>query len=1001
MLVIKDFATTILASALTAAATSVVVSDASRLPALSAGDYYYLVLQKFTDRTNVEVVKVTGATGNTLTVVRAQAGTTAKSFAIGDYAEQRVTVGTFSEYIAQSVADKVDKSGGHVEQSLGLLNTGDLVKATVGISYDATNGHGTILSGGEGANKATPYVALRPLGVADSSVQLKYAQDGSLILSGGSRYVETGLLSMRHPQDANGWPNATNNDANNYNNRARGKVHVNNNALYFIADGTFNARRFGIQSGHESPGYATAYGILDLNPFGGTVRVNGGTVYHTNYVPTPAAVGALALAGGTLTGALDQNMGGYGGRMLAAGGYAYLQGGKVGGDTADQKLRITGINLVPLTEFDILTAGHGVAKANGARIYTEQYVPTPSVLGVVPQARTINSKPLTSDITLSAADVGAVAAADNTYWRRRGLKTDLNTADNARPGYFSVTPTSVGMPIAGIYGHGLTVGPGDDAQYDVWYSQILFGHNNRIYTRNGVNGAAAGAWNYIFTSTDKPTAADVGALPITGGTLTGNLTAPAVLVSSAQNTSVNALTRKDYVDSAIAAGDALQVSKSGDTMTGDLTAPKVLVSGVQGAEDNALTRKDYVDSQVATRAPTAHTHTVANVDGLQTALDGKSATSHTHTAADVGALPVNANAVSATKLQTARTINGTDFDGSGNITTANWGTARTLTIGNSGKSVNGAGNVSWSLAEIGAARSAGEVSSGAAANISTATFVQWLESIGAFNDKSWTARCSWSYAANRTITDTGCGNIHLAGCTIEVISTSTSTYTIRVITPTTSSGGTTGAEFVYVNNGPDYAPGWRRIYTTSNKPTAADVGALPVQAAGGVLEVGKYIDFHDAGTNVDYSLRLMQEGTSLRVQGANGYVDVGAKNTGFAHYYTDRPQHYFDKDVNVNDLYVRSDVRLKSNLEPLSDALAKVCSLKGWTYDKKLALDSEAVYRRETGLIAQDVQKVLPSAVHAVEGGLLTLSSSALVALLVEAVKELSEKVKELEYGRT
>lgn len=290
MLVIKDFATTILASALTAAATSVVVSDASRLPALSAGDYYYLVLQKFTDRTSVEVVKVTGATGNTLTVVRAQAGTTAKSFAIGDYAEQRVTVGTFSEYIAQSVATKVDEIGGHVEQSLGLLNTGDLVKAAVGISYDAANGHGTILSGGEGANKVTPYVALRPLGVAASSVQLKYAQDGSLILSGGSRYVETGLLSMKHPSDANGWPNATNNNANNYNNRARGKVHVNNNALYFIADGALNARRFGIQSGHEDPGYATAYGILDLNPFGGTVRVNGGTVYHTNYVPTPAAV---------------------------------------------------------------------------------------------------------------------------------------------------------------------------------------------------------------------------------------------------------------------------------------------------------------------------------------------------------------------------------------------------------------------------------------------------------------------------------------------------------------------------------------------------------------------------------------------------------------------------------------------------------------------------------------------------------------------------------------
>lgn len=59
----------------------------------------------------------------------------------------------------------------------------------------------------------------------------------------------------------------------------------------------------------------------------------------------------------------------------------------------------------------------------------------------------------------------------------------------------------------------------------------------------------------------------------------------------------------------------------------------------------------------------------------------------------------------ANQLVTSRTINGTSFNGSSNITTANWGTSRTLTIGNSGKSVNGSGNVSWSLSEIGAATS--------------------------------------------------------------------------------------------------------------------------------------------------------------------------------------------------------------------------------------------------------------------------------------------------------
>lgn len=63
------------------------------------------------------------------------------------------------------------------------------------------------------------------------------------------------------------------------------------------------------------------------------------------------------------------------------------------------------------------------------------------------------------------------------------------------------------------------------------------------------------------------------------------------------------------------------------------------------------------------------------------------------------------NASTATTLANARTINGTSFNGSANITTANWGTARTITIGNTGKSVNGSANVTWSLSEIGAAAS--------------------------------------------------------------------------------------------------------------------------------------------------------------------------------------------------------------------------------------------------------------------------------------------------------
>lgn len=58
------------------------------------------------------------------------------------------------------------------------------------------------------------------------------------------------------------------------------------------------------------------------------------------------------------------------------------------------------------------------------------------------------------------------------------------------------------------------------------------------------------------------------------------------------------------------------------------------------------------------------------------------------------------NATTATTLATARTINWTSFNGSANITTANWWTARTITLGATGKSIDGSAAVSYSLTEI-------------------------------------------------------------------------------------------------------------------------------------------------------------------------------------------------------------------------------------------------------------------------------------------------------------
>ncbi|ENU9002472.1 phage tail protein, partial [Salmonella enterica] len=135
----------------------------------------------------------------------------------------------------------------------------------------------------------------------------------------------------------------------------------------------------------------------------------------------------------------------------------------------------------------------------------------------------------------------------------------------------------------------------------------------------------------------------------------------------------------------------------------------------------------------------------------------------------------------------------------------------------------------------------GGVTVGGDANTwTTVEFIAWLESCGAFNHPYWMCKGSWDYAGNKVITDTGCGNICLAGAVIEVMGVR-GAMTIRVTTPTTTSGGgVASAQFIYINHGDGYSPGWRRDFNTINKPTSEDVGALSVNGGriNGPLGIG-------------------------------------------------------------------------------------------------------------------------------------------------------------------
>lgn len=187
---------------------------------------------------------------------------------------------------------------------------------------------------------------------------------------------------------------------------------------------------------------------------------------------------------------------------------------------------------------------------------------------------------------------------------------------------------------------------------------------------------------------------------------------------------------------------------------------------------------------------------------------------------------ITGNAATATKLQTARTINGTSFNGTTNIVTAYWGTARTISLSGAvtgSASVNGSQNVTITTTYqfgsidgryVGGNKTANHGSSGKAytADTYSSTFVN--KAFVAFAERG-----SWVYANNGYIsTDTGV-NIPLAGTAIFQWGASDTNKTQLYITPYNNSGVSNPAVnemLFYTSNGSGYTSAWTRVLTNRN-----------------------------------------------------------------------------------------------------------------------------------------------------------------------------------------
>ena len=150
-------------------------------------------------------------------------------------------------------------------------------------------------------------------------------------------------------------------------------------------------------------------------------------------------------------------------------------------------------------------------------------------------------------------------------------------------------------------------------------------------------------------------------------------------------------------------------------------------------------------------------------------------------------------------------------------------------------------------------------------------------------------------------------------------------------------------------------------------------------------------------TNTTYTggTGLTLSGTTFNVNGSFGAVNI--QTTGNINGSTVSGNNgEFNVVRSSGDViaYYSSDERLKDNVKPIENALEKLQKIRGVEFDWN---DKQDVYEgHDTGVIAQEVQKVLPEVVTEREDGYLAVKYEKMIGLLVESIKDLKAEVDEL-----
>jgi len=446
----------------------------------------------------------------------------------------------------------------------------------------------------------------------------------------------------------------------------------------------------------------------------------------------------------------------------------------------------------------------------------------------------------------------------------------------------------------------------------------------------------------------------------TGISVTGTGEGAAVTVSldtatSVDKTTAQTLTNKSLSDSTTYFIDEtdgtkkLQFQLSGITTgtTRTLTAPDVsgtiVTTGDTGTVTNTMLAGSIANAKLTNSSVTVGTTAIA-LGASSTTLAGLTSVTST---GFTGALTGNAS--TATTLATARAINGVNFDGSAAIT-VKASTTNALTIG------TGLGGTSFD--------------GGSAVTITNTGVLSVNGSTGAVTGIATTAGTLAQFGATTSA--------QLSGVISDETGSGALTFATAPTFTTSIDGGSTFGAFASCTT-----------LTEGYTGTAASTHNIATGAVANATTKAVNIGTGGAAGST----------TSIAIGSTTGTSVTTVNQT-------------FRATGEITAYY--SDKRLKTNIKPIENALDKVNQLHGVTYNANSVAESLGFTdtAEQVGLLAQDVQAVLPQVVVPapfdlkIENGkevsksgedYITVKYEKIVALLVEAIKELNDKVESLE----